>query len=183
MTIAVSLAAAAAVTHINILNCHSCLVWSMDKPAEPMAGSCMNGPRRAGGQHSEMRRARDAAGLSSELWQISSRAVSSKIIMTWQIINKHSRVISKAKLMNSFQVFYSRPKKIFYCILICIELATGLSTNNNTKWIRFINIFLETLIFLPVLVLLGRIRQRFNHYFNLQFWWVMFTSLFCVGVF
>ena len=163
MAMAVS-AATAAVTLINILNCHSCLVWSMDNPAEPMVWSSMNGPRpgweevsRAGwGREREERRDAHRAGRSYP-----GQAVRSKIIMTWQIINKHSRVISKAKLMNSFQVFYSQPKKIFYCILICIELADR-PTNNNTKWIKdssTSNMLFKTGIFLPVL--LGRIKPTF----------------------
>ena len=157
---------AAAVTLINILNCHSCLVWSMDNSAEPWSGPVWMGPHEPGWGWEEVGRDQASRVRETLLAQSSVRShhgqlVRSKIIMTWQIINKHSRVISKAKLMNSFQVFYSRPKNIFYCILICIELATDRrQTNNNTKWIRFINILFKTVIFSPVL-LLGRIRPAF----------------------
>ena len=153
-----------------------------------MVGSCMNGPTWARlGMGGSRERSGEQRGRETLLAQSSGRShhgqpVRSKIIMTWQIINKHSRVISKAKLMNSFQVFYSRPKNTFYCILICIELATDRQTNNNTNWIRFINILLKLWYFRLWCCWVGS-GQRFNHYFNLLFWWVTHTSLFCVRVF
>ena len=56
------------------------------------------------------------AGRVSSLWQISSQAGLVSKIMTWQIINKHSRVISKAKLMNSFMFLLSADSRKYFIV-------------------------------------------------------------------
>ena len=118
--------AAADVTLINILNCHSCLVWSMDKPAELRAG----GPTIEWVMRWEMggtgpvlaeacRESRKALpGRTSELTltDLVPGWTSERKIMTWQIINKHSRVISKAKLMNSFMFLLSADSRKYFIV-------------------------------------------------------------------
>ena len=115
--------AAADVTLINILNCHSCLVWSMDKPAELRAGGpTIEWVRRWEELAPSWRRLAERvvrpsqAGRVSSLWQISSQAGLVSKIMTWQIINKHSRVISKAKLMNSFMFLLSADSRKYFIV-------------------------------------------------------------------
>ena len=101
-----------------------------------MAGSCMNGPRRLAerDEGSEERRFWPQLGALADLIIPGSEEQNNNDLTNHKQTQSCHQQSKIDEFFSSFlQSAHSRPKNIFYCILICIELATDRQTNNNTN--------------------------------------------------
>ena len=160
--------AAAAVTLINILNCHSCLVWSMDNSAEPWSGPVWMGPHEPGWGWEEVgrdqasierERERDAAG--SELWQISSRPASAE--QNNNDLTNHKQTQSCHQQSKIDEFFSSFLQSAQEHILLYFNLYWTCDRPSNKQQHELNKIHQHTFktVIFSLVMLLGRIRPAF----------------------